>query len=117
MPIVEWLYYAAAAWYLAYAITSTHGPFSIFVRVREWRGGQWHGRTKEVVNIGIPETKSYVPMDTFKKDGLLDCIICLMPWLALLLHGIGANIVTDALAIAGVALWLHGYTGWRHTFS
>jgi hypothetical protein len=31
----------------------------------------------------------------------------------LILSLIGRNVVTDALAIAGVALWLHGFTGWR----
>jgi hypothetical protein len=40
-------------------------------------------------------------------------IICLMVWAALILSLIGRNVVTDALAIAGVALWLHGFTGWR----
>lgn len=88
MPLIEWLYYAAAAWYLAYAITNTHGPFGVF----EW-------------------VRGHLPL-----GGLTGCIICLMPWLALLLHTVGVNIVTDALAIAGVALWLHGFTGWRHTF-
>lgn len=89
MTLIEWAYFVAAAWYVAYAISSTHGPFGIFERVRK-----------------------YLPL-----GGLASCIICLLPWVALILRLIGRNIVFDAFAIAGVALLLHGYTGWRHNIS
>lgn len=111
MTTFEWLYYAASAWTLAYAITHTHGPFGVFEAPREWRGGRWHGRTWPTLYIVTNQGTEEV------KDGLLDCIICLMPWLALLLRLVGPNLITDALAIAGVALWLHGFTGWRHTIN
>lgn len=85
MNLLDWLYFAAAAWYISYSLTHTHGPFGIF----EW--------IREQLPLG----------------GLTNCIICLMVWAALILSLIGRNVVTDALAIAGVALWLHGFTGWR----
>lgn len=85
MTILDMLYYAAAAWYISYSLTQMHGPFGVFAQIRKW-----------------------LPL-----GGLTACIICLMVWAALILSLIGRNVVTDALAIAGVALWLHGFTGWR----
>jgi hypothetical protein len=110
MSILDVLYYAAAAWYISYAVTKTHGPFGIFERIREIGGGRWHGRRGwELKSEPGHDVAAYFP----SKNGLLDCIICLMVWAALILSLIGRNVVTDALAIAGVALWLHGFTGWR----
>jgi hypothetical protein len=114
MPFLEWLYFAAAAWYISYAVTHTHGPFGVFERLREFNGGRWHGRSLYPTKIIMDGTNSRVENE-IQKDGLLDCIICLMPWVALILYLIGVNVVTSALAIAGLALWLHGYSGWRHT--
>lgn len=114
MTAFEWLRLAAAAWYLAYAITSTHGPFGVFEKLREFKGGRWHGRTVK----WIEQPPGIAP--TFLQtghDGLLDCIICLMFWFALILRLMGSGIIIDALAIAGAALWLHGFTGWRHTIN
>jgi hypothetical protein len=88
MNPLDWLYYAAAGWFMAYAISKTHGPFGMFAWLR-----------------------SQLPL-----GGLTACIICLMPYVALLLRLIGANVVIDAFAIAGTALLLHGFTGWRHDF-
>lgn len=85
MTLFDVLYYSAAAWYIAYVVTSSAGPFNVFVWIRE-----------------------HLPL-----GGLTSCIICLMIWTALALRLIGHNIVTDALAVAGVALWLHSFTGWR----
>lgn len=87
MTVPDVLIYAAAAWYLTYAITQTSGPFHVFELVRKW-----------------------LPL-----GGLTTCIVCLSVWVALGLVLIGRNPVTDALAIAGVALWFHSYTGWRMT--
>jgi len=86
MTLLELLTYASAAWYISYAVVNTTGPFGVF----EW--------LRERLPLG----------------GLTTCIICLSVWVALVLRLIGANVVTDALAIAGVALFLHSYTGWRH---
>lgn len=114
MNLQEWLYYAAAAWFVAYVITSNAGPFGVFIRLREWRGGQWHGRRgHELVTTPGEPNAAYLPV----KNGLLDCIICTMPYAALILRLIGANVIIDAFAIAGLALMLHGYTGWRHNIS
>ncbi len=86
MTLLELLTYAASAWYVSYAVVNTSGPFKVF----EWLRA------------------------TFPLGGLTSCIICLSVWVALVLRLIGANVVTDALAIAGVALWIHSYSGWRH---
>jgi len=85
MNVMEWVYFMAASWYLAYVISNSVGPFRIFVLIRH-----------------------YLPL-----GGLTTCIICLMPWIAFILHTIGHNPFTDALAIAGGALWVHGFTSWR----
>lgn len=118
MTLLEVLYYAAASWYIAHAVTGTHGPFGIFARLREAGKGRWHGRTKFISSIhadGLPASRP-IEFGT-NHDGLLDCTICLVVWVALLLRFIGPNLVTDALAVAGVALWLHGFTGWRITIN
>lgn len=109
MTLLDLLIYAAASWYIAFAITSTFGPFHIFERLKEWRGGRWHGRT----NNGTYADKN-PPPSGWNHDGLLDCIICLSIWVSLALVLIGMNIVIQAFAVAGVALWLHAYSSWVH---
>lgn len=74
-----------ATWYVAYAVTSTHGPFGVFDRVRK------------VTTLG----------------GLLECPVCLAPWVALILLIAPYGIVIQALAIAGLAMLLHSASGWR----
>lgn len=74
-----------AAWYVAYAVTSTHGPFTVFERIRK------------VTTLG----------------GLLTCPVCLAPWVALALLLAPMGVVTQALAAAGLAMILHGWSGWR----
>lgn len=115
----ELFYYAAAAWAVSYMLTSTQGAGGMFVKLREWRKGKWHGRIynpeytiSTLSNSLVPEPDRVLGGD-IKYHGLLDCIICTMPWVALILHIIGVNIITDALAIAGIALWVHGFTNWR----
>lgn len=76
-----------AAWYVAYAVTSTHGPFNVFERVRK------------VTTVG----------------GLLTCPVCLAFWAALVLLIVPMGIVVQALAAAGAAMILHGWSGWRFT--
>lgn len=76
---------AAATWYVAYAVTSTHGPFNAF----EW-------------------ARKHLP-----HGGLLTCPVCLAFWTALVLVIVPYGVVIDALAIAGIAMLLHGYAGWR----
>ncbi len=75
--------------YLAFAISSTHGPFNIFAILRE-----------------------RLPL-----GGLTICLICLSFWLSIigyaLLQTIGAPIVY-AIAPAGAAVLLWRYTGGSH---
>lgn len=109
MTLLELLTLAAASWYIAFAVTSTFGPFHIFHLLREFKGGRWHGRTMGY-DIRVGDGKVLTPMH----DGLLDCIVCLSIWVALILRLIGSNVVTDAFAIAGVSLWIHAYSSWVH---
>lgn len=74
-----------AAWYVSYAVSSTHGPFAIFERIRN------------VTTIG----------------GLLTCPVCLSFWAALILLLLPMGVVTMALGAAGLAMILHGWSGWR----
>lgn len=83
--LTDLLVSALAAWYLAYVVTSTHGPFGVFAAIRN------------VTTLG----------------GLLECPVCLAFWVALLLVLVPMGIVVQALAIAGLAMLLHGATGWR----
>lgn len=109
-----------ATWYVSYVLTSSHGPGGIFEWIREH---VWHGRTKRAsINPdmhGWPEGKP-IPLDmpkwvyTFDKNGLLDCPICLAFWAALVLLIMPMGIVTQALAVAGAAMILHGFSGWRY---
>lgn len=115
MTLEQWIIAVAATWYMAYAVTKTHGPFGIFERLREFKGGRWHGRTYHLASSqedGRPIEYTPVKMS----NGLLDCIICLMPWLALVVIYLqtGRVLLLEALAVAGVALWIHGYTNWVH---
>lgn len=74
-----------ASWYLAYAVTSTHGPFAVFERIRK------------VTTLG----------------GLLTCPVCLSVWVALILLLLPMGVVTQAFGVAGAAMILHGWSGWR----
>ncbi len=76
---------AFAAWYVAYAVTSTHGPFNVFERIRK------------ITTLG----------------GLLACPVCLAFWAALALLIAPMGVVTQALAVAGAAMILHSWSGWR----
>jgi hypothetical protein len=81
---------ALATMYAAHAITSTDGPFFVFLKLRE--------RTRHVLK------------------GLLDCIVCTAFWVALvllLLYGIAPGFIW-VLAVAGAALAVRTYTGVKH---
>lgn len=86
MTLLELLTLAASTWYISYVITHVAGPFHVFEWIRE--------------HISL--------------QGLTSCIICFSFWAALILRLIGSNVVTDAFAIAGVALWIHAYSSWVH---
>ena len=83
--MTDLLIIALATWYIAYAVTSTHGPFNVFERARK------------VTTLG----------------GLLTCPVCLAFWAALVLLLVPMGIVVQALAVAGAAMLLHGVAGWR----
>lgn len=85
MTPLELIELAAATWYIAYVVSSSHGPFGAF----EW-------------------LRAKLPL-----GGLTACIICLSIWVSLALVLITGHTVLDAVAVAGVALLAHGFTGWR----
>lgn len=104
-----------ATWYLAFVVTKMGGPFQWFTRARDYRGGRWHGRTED--GIALPE--NYDPKSQnwrrFNRDGLLDCIICMMPYVAVMvigLHHFQLDILYYPFSLAGAALMLHGFSGW-----
>lgn len=74
-----------ATWWIAYALSNTDGLFKSF---------KW--------------TREHMPL-----GGLTACIICLAPWFALILILLNVEIVLNVFAVAGGAVLLHGYTGWR----
>lgn len=112
MTPIELVIYAAACWYIAYAVTQTHGPFGVFVKLRDFKGGRWHGRYRKVIGTGKDSEGNIFDKVTID-DGLLDCIICAMFWLGQGMALVNHNSFIDGLAVAGVALWAHSYFGWR----
>lgn len=87
---LDMLLLVSAVVYVAYAISSTHGPFHLFQRLRQ----------------------------TFPLGGVTTCIVCLMPWvsvLLLLLYTVAwGQMIVTVLALSGTALMLVAYTGVRH---
>lgn len=111
--MIDLLIITLATWYVSYAVTSTHGPGSIFDWVRE---NVWHGR--RWVKLPLGEMPSGVNIDLDKQrmypnNGLLDCPVCLAFWAGLILLLVPMGIVVQALAVAGAAMLLHGWAGWR----
>lgn len=87
MTLEQWIVAIGSSWYLAYAVVNTHGAFGMFEAVRK-----------------------YLPL-----GGLTACIICLIFWIALVIVYLQTSRVLplEALAVSGIALMLHSYTGWR----
>lgn len=115
--IANLLITSAASWYIAYAVTSTHGAFGMFEALREWRGGRWHGRHGyEYTNAVSEHARSLPPktIATLANNGLLDCIVCLIFWLALIIGYLQGLTLIESIAAAAVGLWFHGYTGYRY---
>lgn len=77
---------ALGTWWVSHAVTKTHGPFHIF----EW-------------------ARKHLP-----HGGLLDCPVCLSVWVAAALYLTPFSAVHMILAVAGLAMLAHGYSGWRH---
>lgn len=103
---------AAASWYVAYVLVKTHGPMSIFERMREFKRGRWHGRTlqPDFFEDGKPRLHG----NGINNDGLFDCIVCTMFWVAQVAAFVTGHSILDGLAVAGIALWIHSYSGWIH---
>lgn len=115
MGIVDLLILSAACWYISFVLTSTAGPGGVFLWIRE---NVWHGRhgaayviTSKNPITTLEETRN-IPAP---KNGLFDCIICLAFWIAQLLAFVTGHTFIEGLAIAGVTLWLHSYSGWRYS--
>lgn len=82
----DWLVIALGAWYVAYMMTSTYGPFDLFIRIRRR------------ISLG----------------GLTQCIVCLVVWAAavlLVLYATSLRPVVIAFSLAGGALMLASWTG------
>lgn len=112
MTPTDLLTIAAATWYWSYVLTSSDGPFQIFLRMREWRKGAWHGRKRGQIEVGAYGIAERTPL----KDGLLDCIICTAIWVGIVFTLAPHGWLTDASAVAGIGLWIHSYTGWRSNY-
>lgn len=93
-------------WYIAHAVTGTYGPGGVFEWMREKLP---HGRTRKIWS----QASEGEDIRTTFHDGLLDCIICFAPWVALALLLVPVEAIRDVLALAGGALLLHSFTGWR----
>lgn len=87
MILIDLFVSACVVWYIAYAVTSTHGPWLIF------------DRTRKITTLG----------------GLLECPVCAAPWIAagLMLVRTGGIDLVQVFAVAGLAMLMHGWTGWR----
>lgn len=117
MSPFDFLKLILGVWYIAYAVTNTHGPLGVFEWMRNATvfGYSIHGRH------GVPMRYRHVEhgevtVDSgpiYPENGLLDCIICFAPYVALALLLINVQGVRDVLALAGGALLLHSFTGWR----
>ena len=107
MTIESLFIIACASWYLSFALVKTDGPGGVFEWLREHVPHGRHGvQSMELIAPGKEKI-------TLMHNGLLDCQICLIIWIALLLTLAPMGIVTYALAAAGLGLLLHGLTGWR----
>lgn len=111
MEILRLIEIALAGWYISNAVTNTHGPGGVFEWIREH---VWHGRTR-YADGALMHGYTVIREDIKQvHNGLLDCIICLMPWMCLILWLVPDGIIVWAFASAGLALLLHGYTNWRY---
>jgi hypothetical protein len=107
--MIDLLITALAVWYVSYALSSTHGPGGVFDWLREH---VWHGRRGyDIISKVEADDPVYRKL---KHNGLLDCPVCLAFWAALVLLLLPMGVVTQALAVAGAAMILHGWSGWRY---
>lgn len=77
---------ALATFYAAYAVSNTHGPFKVFVWLRE-----------------------HLPL-----GGLTGCIVCLSPWMAALFYAVLLTPVAPLvyiIAAGGLSLFAYRWTG------
>jgi hypothetical protein len=103
MTPFEFIKLIFGVWYIAHAVTGTHGPGGLFELMREKLP---HGRRTITRYAETAMSRNTLP-------GLLDCIICFAPWVALALLLVQVEVIRDVLALAGGALLLHSFTGWR----
>lgn len=86
MQLLDLIVLTLATFYAAYAISSTHGPFGVFERLR-----------------------TALPL-----GGLTACLVCLAVWLAAafyLLLPTPLYPVVMVLAVAGASVFVYRYTG------
>jgi hypothetical protein len=85
VTILEAAIRLGAIWILTYSITSLHGPFKVFEKLR----------TKYPIG------------------GLLLCPICLSVWIGVAIAYTPYGKVLEGIGIAGIAMLAHGLAGWR----
>lgn len=85
MTTLDLLRLAMATFWIAYVITSTDGPFNVFKTLR-----------------------ARLPL-----GGLTACIICLSIWVSFALLFL-PDIIVNGFAIAGGALVVYAWSGWRY---
>ena len=86
MQPLDLLIISLATFYCAYAVSSSTGPWSVFVWLR----------------------------NRFKLGGLTSCLVCLSPWIAALFYVIqqtSAAWIVSIFAIAGASVLVWRYTG------
>ena len=113
MPPFEFLKLMLGVWYIAYAVTATDGPRGIFEWMREKLPHGRHGAPTFARGV-LSDGTEYETDKIYPANGLLDCIICFAPWVALALLTVQVDVIRDVLALAGGALLLHSFTGWRY---
>lgn len=90
MNPLDFIVLSLAAFYVAYAVSSTHGPFGVF------------GWLRDHLSLG----------------GLTACIICLSPWVAALFYWLLTTPVAWLVWIfagAGMSVFVYRWTGGQHT--
>jgi hypothetical protein len=113
MTIETMVILIGATWYVAYSVTSTHGPGGVFDWIRE---RVWHGRTRYADGATTGPAGKVISVDyKYMHNGLLDCPVCLAFWVALILVSvtIGHIDIVQTLAVAGLAMLFHSASGWR----
>lgn len=99
---------ALSSWYIAYVLTNSHGPGGVF----DWlRFAIPHGRGSMEIT---EEMDGKETVHNVEIPGLLNCVVCLIIWVALFIGFCLRAPIIECIAAAGLGLLLHSYSGWRY---